>query len=75
LPLRQPSELDQERVRATILTLSEGITVRIVRLLEQLAIDAIRRGAECITLESFDFLRARAPLLSMENRRRSEASM
>ncbi len=75
LPLRQPSELDQERVRATILTLSEGITVRIVRLLEHLAIDAIRRGAERITLESFDFLPTRAPLLSMENRRRIEASI
>jgi len=75
LPLRRPSELDHERVRATILTLSEGITVRIVRLLEQLAIDAIGRGVECITHDSFDFLPARAPLLSMEKRRRSEASM
>jgi len=75
LPLRRPSELDYERVRATILTLSEGITVRIVRLLEQLAIDAIGRGVECITHDSFDFLPARAPLLSMEKRRRSEASM
>ena len=72
LPLRLPSELDQEQVRSTLLKLSEGITVRIVRLLERLAVDAIRRGTECITLESFDTLPMRAPLLSMEHRRRPD---
>jgi len=41
---------------------------------EHLAIDAIRRGVERIRLESFDLLPARAPLLSMESRRRSEAA-
>lgn len=73
LPLRQPSDLDDERVRAAILKASEGITVRVVRLLERLAVEAIRDGTERITLTSFDALPARAPLLSMEGRRRAEA--
>jgi hypothetical protein len=50
----------------------KGITVRIVRLLERLAVDAIRRGTERITLESFEMLPTRAPLLSMEHRRRPD---
>lgn len=73
LPLRHPSELDDQRVRTTILNLSEGITVRVVRLLERLAVEAIRDGTERITLQSFDTLPARAPLLSMEGRRRTGA--
>jgi hypothetical protein len=75
LPLREPSELDQDAVRAVILKLSDGVTVRIVRLLERLAVEAIRGGTESITLRSFDALPARAPLLSMEQRRRSEAPL
>jgi hypothetical protein len=43
-----------------------------VRLLERLAVDAIRRGTERITLESFEMLPTRAPLLSMEHRRRPD---
>lgn len=73
LPLRHPSELDDQRVRTTILNLSEGITVRVVRLLERLAVEAIRDGTERITLQSFDTLPIRAPLLSMEGRRRAGA--
>ncbi len=61
------------RSRAAILKLSDGITVRVARLLERLAVDAIRRGTECITLDSLGDLPAHAPLLSMEHRRRSEA--
>jgi hypothetical protein len=76
LPLRRPSsELDDEKARAAILKLSEGITVRVVRLLERLAVEAVRGGAERMTFESFDVLPARAPLLSMEHRRRSEAAL
>jgi hypothetical protein len=51
-----------------MLKLSEGITVRIVRLLEHLAMGAIRSGAERMTQESFEALPARALLLSMEHR-------
>jgi hypothetical protein len=36
---------------------------------ERLAIEAIRRETECITLESFEALPTHAPLLSMEGRR------
>jgi hypothetical protein len=75
LPLRRASELDDEKARAAILKLSEGITVRVVRLLERLAVEAVRGGAERMTFESFDVLPARAPLLSMEHRRRSEAAL
>jgi hypothetical protein len=60
-------------VRTTILNLTEGITVRVVRLLERLAVEAIRDGTERITLQSFDTLPIRAPLLSMEGRRRTGA--
>ena len=74
LPLRQPSDLDQEKIRTAILKLSDGITVRIVRLLERLAIDAIVHGRECIELSSFDALPQRAPSLSMERRRTGLAS-
>jgi hypothetical protein len=74
LPLRKPSDLDHEKVRAIILKLSDGVTVRIVRLLERLAVDAIHRGSECIEVSSFDALPHRAPLLSMERRRPEFAS-
>lgn len=69
LPLRKPSDLDQDKVRARILKLTDGVTVRIARLVERLAIEAIRQKTECITLESFEMLPVRAPLLSMEGRR------
>lgn len=75
LPLRHPSDLDQDKVRAVLLKLTDGITVRIARLLERLAVEAIRTGAERITLDSFDKLPDRAPLLSMEQRRRAEAAL
>jgi hypothetical protein len=66
--------LDHDKVRAALLKASEGITVRIVRLLERLAVAAIRNGSECISLDSPASLPVRAPLLSMEHRRRPEAS-
>lgn len=69
LPLRKPSDLDQDKVRARILKLTDGVTVRIARLVERLAIEAIRQKTECITLERFEMLPVRAPLLSMEGRR------
>ena len=72
LPLRRASELDHEKVRAAILAMTDGITVRVARLLERLAAEAIRDGSEQITLRSLDSLPPRAPLLSMEHRRRAE---
>jgi hypothetical protein len=73
LPLRRPSDLDHEKVRAALLKASEGITGRIVRLLGRLAVEAIRNGSECISLDSLASPPVRAPLLSMEHRRRPEA--
>jgi hypothetical protein len=75
LPLRKPSDLDQDGIRTNILKLTEGITVRIARLLERLAVESIRTGTECITADSFISLPSRAPLLSMEHRRRPGASL
>ena len=54
LALPRPSDLDQEKVRTRILKLTDGVTVRVARLLERLAIEAIRREIECITLECFE---------------------
>jgi hypothetical protein len=58
----------EQRPRTMILNLSEGITVRAVRLLERLGVEAER-----ITVQSFDTLPKRVPLLSMEGRRRAGA--
>ena len=63
LPLRKKSAPD---MRQEILRRTEGITVRIVRLLEQLAVEAVRSGSEEISLDRFSLLDAQAPLLSME---------
>ena len=48
LPLRKPSELCQSRIRKRILSLTEGVMVRICRLLEAAASDAIQSERECI---------------------------
>lgn len=66
LPLRQRSDLLAAAVRKTLLEHTEGVTVRIVRLIEILAIDAIRSGQERINQESLAALSSLAPLLSME---------
>lgn len=66
LPLRKKSDLSAPDIRQEILRRTEGITVRIVRLLEQLAVEAVRSGSEEITLDRFSLLDSQAPLLSME---------
>ena len=53
LPLRKRSDLLAAPVRQSIIDLSEGITVRIVRLIESLAIEAIRSGKENIDEETY----------------------
>jgi hypothetical protein len=53
-------------IRQEILRRTEGITVRIVRLLEQLAVEAVRSGSEEIALDRFSLLDSQTPLLSME---------
>jgi Bacterial TniB protein len=66
LPLRKPSKWATVEMRQEILRRTEGITVRIVRLLEHLAIHSIHSGLEAITLEGLVVLDSQAPLLSME---------
>jgi len=71
LPLRKRSDLLAAPVRQSIIDLSEGITVRIVRLIESLAIEAIRSGKENIDEESLSTIPFPAPLLSMTESKES----
>ncbi len=50
LPLRQRSEFRDPKVHQRILSLTEGVLVRICRLLETAASEAIRGGQEHISL-------------------------
>lgn len=73
LPLRRRSDLMVPAVRKALLDHTQGITVRIVRAIENLAIEAIRSGRECINQESLTALAAVPLLLSMEERFRASA--
>jgi hypothetical protein len=44
LPLRQPSEFRDPKVHQRILSMTEGVLVRVCRLIERAAIEAIRSG-------------------------------
>ena len=68
LPLRRRSDLTSPAVRKALLDHTQGITVRLVRAIENLAIEAIRSGRECISQESLEALGGFPPLLSMEER-------
>jgi hypothetical protein len=52
LPLRRASALREPRMRKRILHLTEGVTVRVCRLLEEAAVQAIASGGERIELET-----------------------
>jgi Bacterial TniB protein len=65
LPLRRPSALETTAVRKRVLELTDGVTVRIFRLIETVAAEAIRSGAECITKESFEAEGLVLPLVAM----------
>ena len=65
LPLRRPSDLDAA-VRERIRVLTDGVTARIFRLLEESAAEtAIRSGRERLDLESFADERLVLPLVAM----------
>jgi hypothetical protein len=66
LPLRQPSNLDATEVRQRVLSLTAGVTGRIFRLMEAVAIAAIRNGREMIDADSFDDDELLLPLVSMQ---------
>jgi hypothetical protein len=68
LPLRHPSDLAGEVVRARIFAMTEGVTARIFRLMETLAERAIRTGRERIDVDSLDDSGLVLPLVSMTAR-------
>jgi hypothetical protein len=70
LPLRQASGLQEPALRKRILSLSEGITGRICRLLEEAAVQAIRSGRERIELETLSEELLARNLASIAERRR-----
>ena len=70
LPLRKKSDLSTPDIRQEILRRTEGITVRIVRLLEQLAVEAVRSGSEEIALDRFSLLDSQTPLFPWKRMRK-----
>ncbi|ALG75305.1 TniB [Azospirillum thiophilum] len=65
LPLRQRSSLSSVSVSRRVLSMTDGITVRVFRLIETVAIAAIRSGREMIDEESFTAEDLVLPLVSM----------
>ncbi len=65
LPLRKPSRLDAVGVRHNVIAMTQGITVQIFRLIETVAIAAIRSGQENIDANSFTTENLVLPLVSM----------
>ncbi|GEM71812.1 MULTISPECIES: TniB family NTP-binding protein [Sphingomonas] len=66
LPLRKPSQLEEERCRTAILDLSDGNTGRIFRLVETLAVRAIENGTERIEVSDLDADDLVLPSVSMK---------
>ena len=64
LPLRQRSDLVSPAMRRLLLERTDGVTVRLVRLIETLAVEAIRSGCERIDQNSLLNM-TNSPLLSM----------
>jgi Bacterial TniB protein len=69
LPLRQPSALLDPKMRKRVLSLSEGVMVRICRLLEAAAVQAIRFGAERIEFACLSEALLATTLVSISDRR------
>jgi hypothetical protein len=66
LPLRKPSKIDTPEVRKQILAMTEGITGRIFKLMEVVAMEAIDSKKEMLDLSSFMDPNLQLPLLSMQ---------
>ena len=69
LPLRLPSEFRDPKVHQRILGMTEGVLVRICRLIEKAAIEAIRSGRERIDLASLTEDLVAESLISIADRR------
>lgn len=65
LPLRRPSQLGSAAARGRVLDLTDGVTVRIFRLIETVAVEAIRSGSEHLTADSFMSDTLVLPLVAM----------
>jgi len=76
-PLKLPSDLESRSLRKRIIQLSDGITGRIFRLIEEAAVTAVRTGVERIDEEMFSEDELVPPLASMQRaaRIRSEAAV
>ena len=64
-PLRRSSDLTGPASHRVLLDRTHGVTVRIVRLLEALAVDAVKTGKEQIDLDSLSNLRVSSQLQSV----------
>ena len=69
LPLRQPSEFRDPKVRQRILSLTQGVLGRICRLMETAAVEAIRSGEERISLALLKEELVTESLVSIADRR------
>ena len=74
LPLRRPSEFRDPKVHQRILSLTEGVLVRICRLLETAATEAIRNGQEHISLALLKADMVTDSLVSIADRRNRRVS-
>ena len=74
LPLRQPSDFRDPKVHQRILSLTEGVLVRICRLIEKAAIQAIRSGRERIDLACLSEDLVAESLISIADRRSRRVS-
>jgi replication-associated recombination protein RarA len=74
LPLRKESKLDSRECREIILRRTDGVTVRIFRLIESAAVQVIKDGSECITAESLSSKGLILPLVSMTPQKSEHAA-
>ena len=69
LPLRQASDLHAPTIQKRILSLSDGVMIRICRLLEAAAIEALATGRERIDLDLLTDELATTSLVAISDRR------
>ena len=74
LSLRHESKFDSQSCREIILRRTGGVTVRIFRLIESAAVQAIRDGTERVTEESLSSQALTLPLVSMTPRKSERAA-
>jgi hypothetical protein len=73
LPLQRASELWDSKMRKRMLSLTDGIMVRICRLLEAASACAIKEGTESIEMEILTDQLANKSLVSISERRTRRA--